>query len=459
MANTITIDPATRLEGHLKVTATYDAGKVASAKSGGMMFRGFENLLIGKDPRDAAQITQRICGVCPTNHAMAACLAMEALSGFSAPDNARIIRNLILGADFIQSHILHFYHLALPSYAKFEGTALAMPPWTPSYGSDLRLSAADNQRMLDHYVQALAARRQAHEMATIFAGKMPHTVAYEFGGVTAVPNADSIGRFRTYLNQIISFVDNVFLPDVDLLGQVYGDYYQIGRGYGNLIAFGVFDLNAAGSSRLLARGRVANAGTAVQPVDLGQIVEQTNYSWYSDPARNPSQGTTTPSPDKAGAYSWLKAPRYGGVPYEGGALARMWVNGDYRRGISVMDRHQARAKETSKIAHAMLNWLGQINVAGPVFTARRLPSSGTGVGLTEAPRGALGHWLRMSNGAVASYQILTPTCWNCSPADASGASGPLENALVGTPVADPAKPVEVLRVIQSFDPCLSCAVH
>jgi hydrogenase large subunit len=457
MATTITIDPATRLEGHLKVQVESNAGQVTSARSSGMMFRGFENLLIGKDPRDAAHITQRICGVCPTNHAMASCLAMEAAAGVAAPANARIIRNLILGADFVQSHILHFFHLAVPSYIQGPAT----PPWTPTYAVDLRFSTTQNQLLVDHYLQALTMRRQAHEMGAIFGGKLPHTVAYEFGGVTCVPTADMISRFRAYLAPITAFVDGTYQADVDLLGQVYADYYAIGGGYGNLLAFGVFDQDATGSSKLLARGRVAGAATTVQSVDLNSILEQARYSWYTDSSTglNPSVGVTVPNPDKVDAYSWLKAPRYAGVPYETGALARMWINGDYRRGVSVMDRHQARVKETSKIAHAMSSWLDQLNLAASSFTPASIPSSGSGVGLTEAPRGALGHWLKITARAVSSYQVLTPTCWNCSPQDNAGVAGPLEKALEGTPVVDPAQPAEVLRVVQSFDPCLSCAVH
>jgi hydrogenase large subunit len=455
MATTIKMDPGTRVEGHLKVEVQSEGGRVSSARSSGMMYRGFENLLVGKDPRDAAHITQRVCGVCPVCHAMASCLAQEAAAGRTAPDNARIIRNLILGADFLHSHILHFYHLAILNYIKGPD----MPPWTPYYNVDLRFSASDNQRLVDHYVQALTARRQAHEMGAIFGGKLPHTVAYEYGGVITVPNSTMITRFRTYLDGVTAFIDNVYLADVDLLSRVYSDYYQIGRGYGNLLAFGVFDLNASGSSKLLKRGRIANGSTTVQAVDVSQVMEFTQYSWYNGSALNPSQGTTQPSPDKSGAYSWLKSPRYGGVPYETGPLARMWVNGDYRNGISVMDRHQARAREASKIAHAMRDWLSQINLSQSSFTRIPIPTSGTGIGLTEAPRGALGHWVKISNGKVAMYQILTPTCWNFSPMDDSGQAGPAEQALVGTTVTDATQPTEVQRVVNSYDPCLSCAVH
>jgi hydrogenase large subunit len=455
---TIKIDPATRLEGHLEVTLEAASGKVTSAKSGGMMYRGFENMLKGKDPRDAVHITQRVCGVCPTPQAMAASLAGEAAAGMRAPTNARLVRNLILGADFLHSHILHFYHLALPSFIKGPN----MPPWTPAYSVDLRFSAADTNTLVTHYVQALAARRQAHEMGAILGGKLPHTVAYEFGGVTSTPDSSMVTRFRNYLNQLVSFIDGVYMPDVDKLATVYPDYYNIGRGYGNLLSFGVFDLDdAAQPAKLLARGRVANGATSVQSLDLNAIAEQAKYSWYNDTSAglNPLKGVTSPNPDKAGAYSWLKAPRYAGEPYEAGPLARMWVTGAYRRGISVMDRHQARAHETSRIAHAMLTWLSQLNLSGSFYTRYNVPTTGTGIGLTEAPRGVLGHWLQVSGGTISSYQIVTPTCWNCSPRDNAGKAGPMEKALEGTPVTNAAEPTEPLRVVHSFDPCLSCSVH
>jgi hydrogenase large subunit len=453
----INLDPATRLEGHLKVQTEVTNGKVTTARSSGMMFRGFENLLVGKDPRDAAVITQRVCGVCPISHAMASCLAMEAMNGAKIPDNARIVRNLILGANFLQSHILHFYHLALLSYVK----GPAMPPWTPAYDVDLRFTAAQNQTLVDHYIQALTFRRQAHEMAAIFAGKMPHTSAYEYGGVTTVVKKAQVTKFSGYLDGIAAFIQNVYLPDVDLLSKTYPDYYQIGKGYGNLLAYGVFDSNAAGTSKLLRRGRVENASASVKTVDTNAILEQNKYSWYLDSAAgvNPAKGVTQPTPDKAAGYSWLKAPRYSALAYEVGPLARMWVNGDYRNGISVMDRHQARAQEAQKIAAAMKTWLSQLNLASSFYANIVLPQKGSGIGLTEAPRGALGHWITVSNGLVSSYQIVTPTCWNCSPRDNSGKVGPLEKALEGVAVSNAAKPIEILRVVQSYDPCLSCAVH
>jgi hydrogenase large subunit len=196
-------------------------------------------------------------------------------------------------------------------------------------------------------------------------------------------------------------------------------------------------------------------------VDVKQITEDVTHSWYQDKTSdlNPASGATVPQFPKADAYSWLKAPRYSGAPYEAGPLARMWVNGDYQRGISVMDRHLARAQETFKIASAMRGWVSQLQSGGAVYTPASTPQTATAYGLTEAPRGALGHWLQIGNGKISRYQVVTPTCWNASPRDGSGKRGPIEEALIGTPVADANQPVEVVRVIHSFDPCLSCAVH
>ena len=203
--------------------------------------------------------------------------------------------------------------------------------------------------------------------------------------------------------------------------QAYPDYTTIGGGYGNLLSYGVFDLDSTGTNMLLKRGRAAGGSQAVSTVDVAQISESISHSWYSDSVatRNPASGRTTAQYPKTGAYSWLKAPRYSGTPYEAGPLARMWVNGDYRKGISVMDRHQARAAETLKIATALQSWVTQLQATGPVYTPHTPATTATAYGLTEAPRGALGHWLQIASGKISRYQIITPTCWNASPRDGS----------------------------------------
>jgi len=458
---TTSIDPVTRLEGHLKieVTVEIDGGtqRVVDAKAVGTLFRGLEAILQKRPPEDAPDITQRICGVCPVSHGMAAVVALDKAAGIQTPANARIMRNLVLGANFIQSHILHFYHLAVQDF--IDGPA--MPPWQPSWSADKRIDKATTDVLVGHYVSALDMRRMAHEMGALFGGRLPHPPAFVPGGFTTSVRPDRITSFQAYLSQLIPFIQNTYLPDVDALASYYPDYYSIGAGSGNLLAYGVFELDAVGANKLMRSGRVLKGGSNVQPMDQSQITEQVSHSWYADSTNNltPSTGATTPQYPKNGAYSWLKAPRYQKVPYEVGPLARMWVNGDYFNGISVMDRHKARAQETLKVAQALQTWVAELDPSAPVYQQYSTPDGASAYGLTEAPRGALGHWVRIANRRIANYQVVTPTCWNASPMDGAGVHGPLEQAVIGTPVANLAEPVEVLRVIHSYDPCLACAVH
>lgn len=461
MAQISTIDPVTRLEGHLKIEVTVDTVRgvqqVVDAKATGTMFRGFESILVNRHPWDAQHITERICGVCPVSHGLAAVLALDNACGITVPANGRIARNLVLASNYIQSHILHFYHLAVQDYV--DGPD--MPPWQPSWKSDKRIDAKTSNVLVQHYVTALEMRRKAHEMGAVFGAKLPHPPAFIPGGLTTKVRPDRIQKVSSYLKELIPFIKNVYIPDVELLASIYDDYYSIGRGYGNLLAYGVFDQDSTGNSKLFKRGCITNGSRRMQSVDIRSITEQVTHSWYAEDTNNlnPARGETVPQYPKDGAYSWLKAPRYKGTPFEAGPLARMWVNGDYRRGISVMDRHIARAYEAQKVAAAMTRWVGQLKAGGDTSIAAGVPVSATAYGLTEAPRGAIGHWVEITNSLISRYQVITPTCWNASPRDNRNHRGPIEQALIGTPVDNIDEPVEVLRVIHSFDPCLSCAVH
>lgn len=471
MASVITVmDPVTRIEGHMKVEVTIDLvngiSQVVDARCTGTLFRGFETILKGRDPRDAAYITQRICGVCPVSHGMAATLAAEAAAGRTAAANGRIIRNLVLGSNYLQSHLLHFYLLAALDYVNAPNSAPWTPAWNPTdavngQGLDFR-SDPTLDAVASHIPKAVELRRTAHQMGAIFAGKLPMAANFLAGGSSSVPNASRISAFRSHLAVLRKFIDSVYIPDVEAVANIYPDYKQIGRGSRNLLSFGVFDLNNAGTTKLLSRG--IYSGGSVKAFDLNQITEHVAHSWYrGSTPRPPASGVTNPvDPDtKTTAYSWLKAPRYDNAPYEAGPLARMKVSNKYAGGISVMDRHLARAYEAKAVAEAMSGWLTQLerNLTRAVYSTCTTPATGSGVGLTEAPRGALGHWLSIENGLIFGYQVVTPTCWNASPMDGNGIKGPMEQALIGTPVSDPARPVEALRVIHSFDPCLSCAVH
>ena len=461
MATVTIMDPVTRIEGHMKVELTIDQKnghlQVLDARCTGTLFRGFETLLQGRDPWDAPILTQRICGVCPVAHAMASVMALDAAAGRPAPTDARVLRNLVLGSNFIQSHILHFYLLAALDYVPAPQSAPWKPLWTVGMINDPALTNVSG-----HLAQAVEARRRAHEMGAVFGGRMPLPHTYIPGGFTSVPTAGRIQQFRDHLIWLTNFIQTVYLPDVQTVAALYSDYAQIGKGCGRLLSYGVFDENNTGSVKLLKRGVVnVSAPNAVQAFSPGSITESVKHSWYADGTNNlqPSSGSTQPVYPKADAYSWLKAPRYKGNPCEAGPLARMWVSGDYRDGVSVMDRHAARAKEALKIANAMEGWLNDLTPGAKVHNDYETPANGTGVGFTEAARGALGHWVKISNGKISLYQVITPTCWNASPRDSSDVPGPMEQALIGTPIQDAARPIEALRVIHSFDPCLSCAVH
>jgi hydrogenase large subunit len=501
----IVVDPVTRIEGHLSVKINVENGNVKEAYSTGTLFRGIEIILRGRDPRDAQRITQRICGVCPTAHSMASTFNLDSAFGIAEriPDNGRIIRNLIFGANYLQSHILHFYHLAALDYvdvtaaADYEGSDTdlqavqkfiqrgVLEPFVPRYEGDYRLTPEQNRTALAHYLEALEMRRKAQEMLAIFGGKMPHNVAVIPGGVTESPTTDQITAFLWRVNEIREFIDRAYIPDVLMVAEAYSDYFEIGAGCRRLLDYGVFDLDASHvnplkRSRFLPPG-IVTEDLEVAPVDSDKIIEEVRHSWFEDGAsgRHPSQGETKPQVGKAGAYSWLKSPRYDGQVYEVGPLARMVIaylhdhpqvrplvddvlnhfKAPPQALFSVLGRHAARAVEARVIAEAMAQWVLELKPGEPAYVDYTLPEEGTGMGLVGAPRGALGHWIEIKEGKIANYQCVVPTTWNLSPRDDKGQPGPAEQSLIGAPVRDAENPFEAVRIVRSFDPCLACAVH
>ena len=449
----ISLSPVTRIEGHLDIELVVEGGEVVEAFSAGTMFRGFEKILLGRDPLDATHYTQRICGVCPIAHGMASSKTLEAAFGIPPLANGRILRNLILGANFLQSHILHFYHLASLDYVSTAGhPVLDKSPWQPTFSAPDMLAGDDATGLLAHYVEALAIRRKCHQMGAIFGGKLPCSPVFVPSGCTETVTGEKIDAFGALLFEITEFIDSVYLPDVALLADPngpFGEYLQIGHGCGNLLAYGVFD---TGGGTYLPGGTYWSENDQTGGFNSGMIAEDLTHSYYDQASGEPAVG-------KGGAYSWIKAPRYDGQVFEVGPLARMKIAGLHTGGISVMDRLQARARESFDIALTMALWLDELSSGAPGHSLSGSPSSGTGMGLTEAPRGALGHWIDIADSKISGYQIVTPTAWNASPKDDIGQRGPIEEALVGTPVVDLDNPIEPLRVVHSFDPCLACSVH
>lgn len=454
----IKLDPVTRLEGHMKIEVEVDDNKrVISAKSTGNMFRGFENILKGRDPRDAVHLTQRICGLCPVSHGVAAVKALENSRGFKPEGQARLLRNLIQGGNFVSDHILHFYHLTLLDYVQGPERS----PWKTSYDTDMRFSAPASAKLFENYIKALEIRRKAHQMVALFAGKIPHVMSIMPGGVTKTPTASEISEYKKLLGEVASFVNGQYQEDVQKVASVYQDYFKVGEGYRNFIAFGVFELEGLQEAKLLYRsGRYTNG--EYMSVEPRRITEDIKYAWYGGKERAElREDNTQPNINKAGAYSWIKAPRYLEIPHEAGPLARAWINGDYRKGVSVMDRHVARMLETKKIVNALSLWVNDLSVNGQEYHSALHTgySSGQGVGVTEAPRGALVHYVNYSGQKIVNYQVVTPTCWNVSPKDNLDQSGPLEKALIGVKIQDVNNPIELMRIIHSYDPCTACAVH
>ncbi|MFC1939872.1 nickel-dependent hydrogenase large subunit [Chloroflexota bacterium] len=501
----VVIDPITRIEGHLKIETVVEDGVVKETKSTGNLFRGIELILKGRDPRDAQIITQRICGVCPQSHGVAAALCVDSALGIGGkiPDNGRIIRNLIQGAHVAQDHILHFYHLAALDYvdvtdvAKYEGKDSELNsvkdfivrgelgPFVPRYKGDYRLPPEVNQMAAAHYLEALEIRRIGHEMVSMFSGKIPHSVGIVPGGVTITPTIDMITAFLWKLRRLQDFINNTYIPDVLAVAGAYSDYCEIGVGCQNLLSYGAYDLEG-GNPDLTSRKRLFKQGTTsadLKPgrLDIARITEGVKHSWYqnSTSGRHPTQGETRPEYGKEGAYSWLKAPRYDGKVYEVGPLARVAVT--YASGdpvmtklvdsalaqlkappsalFSVMGRHLARALSAKFIADNLEKWLLELKPGEPTFVEYTIPEEGAGVGLTEGARGALGHWIEIKEQKIANYQCVVPTTWNASPRDDNGNPGPIEQAITGTKIKDKDNPFEIVRIVRSFDPCIACAVH
>lgn len=344
-----------------------------------------------------------------------------------------------------------------------------MPPFTPRYEGDYRFPADVNEQVVGTYLKALQVRRKAHEMTALWGGKMPHQQAIVPGGASETPDTQKIAEFLYRLKELKAFIDNEYIPTVKAVAGAYPDYWDIGRGCMNMLSYGAFPLEEGMEhvskkkffpAKTYVRGQLADLNTDM-------ITEAVKYSWYEDDTKGnkPFEAVVTPNTEKKDAYSFIKAPRYNGAAMEVGPLARLYVMeeetiaGLGEKAFSVLGRHLARAVECSMIADVMGTWVTELAVGQPVCTPHKIPGSAQGMGLTEAPRGALGHWNKIEHQRTAVYNAIVPSTWNMSPRDDQNQMGPMEQALIGTPVSDPNNPIEIVRVIRSFDPCLACAIH
>jgi len=513
----VVIDPVTRVEGHLKVELELDSlgTSVSSATVSGNMYRGFENIVANRDPRDAAPILSAICGVCHSDHHIASVRALEnaagmldypggyASEGTSLPPNAVLSRNIVGGADWAYSHALHLLALAGPDYGLY---GLLSGPSVPAGVS----SYADLLRLV-----ILPAQAYMHQTITLWGGKAPHQRGSVPGGNPVRPTADVIANTRAKVRAFRSTVDAVAPVVWNFLTANALSLSALGTGTGNFISMGGFPdpTTSGGTDRmplLIPRGVIPSGSSAPEPFDPGKIAEGVDFAWYDQPSSSPVVGEQLPVPDmsKAGAYSWGKSPAYDGMACECGPFAREYVSGLIPKlgavihglvsevpGLplnpkgSVFDRMVARALELVALVGTdstarnlqvlgedlglsltdvlqslglpasglMEQWLDGLDVGAPSYSSSyENPGSGEGIGLWEAPRGSLFHWMRIGGSKVSAYQVVAPTTWNVSH------NGPLETSLVGTPVGQTGTTDDLRQaayVIRSFDMCGACTVH
>ena len=505
MGKKITIDPVTRIEGHLKIEVEIENGKVKDAWSSGTMARGMELLLQGKDPRDASYVTSRICGVCYSVHQLCSCYALDDAFKAEVPVGGTLLRNLIMGAQFIYDHPLHFYHLSALDYIDIMAVAnyngkdkelLAVKdkivglvkandtfPLTPRYKPD-QYCVKDPETVITavkHYIDALAMQAKARNMGAIFGGRQPHYQSIVAGGFTQLPDVNQVLKFRTMLDEQAKFVNEVYIPDVlafgtgPLLPLATGG---LGGGHYNYLSYGSLQKEPPKADLLFPAGVIKKlnpANIVVEPFDAAKITEAVNYAWYKDgKPLHPSRGVTEYDLDKKKGYSFVKAPRYDGLPMEVGPLARQIIAKNptllklIGKGVKpgTVARHAARALETKQVVDACYKWCDQLltEMTKPGFKIHdtkhwQPPENGKGAGFYEPPRGALGHWISIKNKKIENYQCVVPSTWNASPRCRKKYRGQYEESLIGTPVPDPENPINVVRTIRSFDPCLACAVH
>lgn len=553
----IVVDPVTRIEGHLRIEAEVQNGKIVNAYSSGTMVRGFELILKGRDPRDAWAFTERACGVCTTVHALASVRAVENALNIAVPPNAELVRNLMFCAQYMQDHVVHFYHLHALDWVDVVSALKADPNETsriaqsisnwpkssPKYFSDLqkRLTVFINSGQLGifangywghpayklppeinligvaHYLEALEWQKEIIKIHTIFGGKNPHP-NYLVGGAPCSVNIDEVNAINaerlayigTLLKEAKEFINQVYIPDLLAVAPYYLDWAGIGGGLPNYLAYGDLPTNgyADVANFKFPRGAILNRNLnevfEVDGSDAEQVQEFISHSWYeysdgNDVGKHPWIGETKfnytgPKPpyeqlNVNEKYSWLKTPRWKGNPMEVGPLARMLVA--YASGrkdvqelvnsvlgklgapvtalFSTLGRTAARGLETILIADWGLEFYNQLlsnikNGDTRMFNKEKWepetwPSEAKGVGFTEAPRGALAHWIVIKDKLIDNYQLVVPSTWNASPRDPKGQMSAYESSLIGTPVANSEQPLEILRTIHSFDPCIACAVH
>ena len=551
MSTHITVDPITRIEGHLRVDVEVDGGVVKKAWSSGQMFRGIERILEGRDPREAWVFTQRFCGVCTTVHAIASVRAVENALKLEIPKNAQFIRNLIIAAHAMHDHIVHFYQLSALDWvdvtsalkgdpAKTAALAASISDWpgnstqqfaqvkdrltkfvaggqlgifTNGYWGHpaMKLSPEVNLLAVSHYLQALDYQRKVNKVVAILGSKTPNIQNLAVGGVANAINLDNeatlnmakLYEVKSLLDSVHQFIEQVYFVDVCAIGAMYADWLGHGKGVTNYLSVPDMPLDTKGTQFDFPGGTIFNGDLSkVTPISSFEddyfrknVSESIAHSWYDgDWQKHPWEEETVPkyTPyDAEKKYSWIKAPRFDGKVMQVGPLAQVLTG--FAQGHEPTKRWAVKTLETAgKVAGAQFtpavlhSTIGRhaarmircgviSELAGKhwellaenigkgdtdIFNEPVFPKGEQqGFGFHEAPRGTLSHWVVIQDGKIKNYQAVVPSTWNAGPRDGDGQPGPYEASLVGNPVADPEKPLEVLRTIHSFDPCIACAIH
>ncbi len=517
MSERIVIDPITRIEGHLRIEVEVADGKVVDAWNTTTLFRGYEIILKGRDPRDAWHFSHRICGICPTSHGHAASMSLEDSFGVKPPDNARLIRNLMEAAQLGYDHVLWFYILNGFDYVDVV-SALGAETKSPYlkrvqqrlqafvdsgqlgflknayWGhSEYKLPAELNLELAAHYIESLKVKSLATEASAVFGGKFPYIMSSPPGGVTCVPTLTNIADYQDKMHKVKDFVDNTLVPDLMNIAPYYLYLKDYGGSHLNYLSMGVLDAESQDPyDRLFPRGAILNGELKSLKVDLNKDIQEfVGHSWYTDRSgggRSPADGITEPKftgtegigeIDREGKYDWTKAVRFKGVPAEGGPLAQMLlaylagreparqlvdgtlkaVGAEGRLDIlhSTLGRVVARVLKLKMTLDSIDGWIDELvaNIkAGDMefFREPEMPDSATGVAGWDAPRGCITDYNTIKGGRLENWQAVPASNWNFSPRDDKGVRGPAEEALIGVPVSDPKKPLEILRTVHSFDP-------
>lgn len=476
------VGPFNRVEGDLEVRLDIADGLVTEARVNSTLFRGFERILEGRDPRDALTIAPRICGICSVSQSHAAALALAGVEGVRPTDNGRIATNIMLATENLADHITHFHIFFMPDFARGQYRDRR---WFPEVEARFKAGQGRSVR------RALETRTLLLHVMGLLAGHWPHSLAIQPGGVTRGLDLRDRARLSATLAAVraaleetlygapleqVAALDSIAALDAWRANGPAGDFRlfleiaadleleQSGRAYDRFLSYGAYPGKEA---PLYRRGLFSDGAQAT--FDPEAIAEDHSFARMEgrDRPHPPFEGSTRPDAEDETGYSWCKAPRLAGLPFETGAIARQVVDGQplvramiARSGGNVLARVVARLVELARTLGAMERWARALTPGAPWCAQGDKAVEGRAAGLTEAARGALGHWLRVENGRIAGYQIIAPTTWNFSPRDAAGVPGPLERALVGAPVrGGETTPLAVQHIVRSFDPCMVCTVH